>query len=49
MKEIYDALVLDSGKPCKLWQRHYDHLEYGAFQHLKNMVRGFPNFKVAQI
>jgi hypothetical protein len=48
-KEMYNALVLDSGKPCELWHMHFGHLHHGALRLLKNMVQGLPDFKVEYI
>jgi hypothetical protein len=42
----HGALVQDSTKLCELWHMHLDHSHYGAFPILKNLVRGFSNFKI---
>jgi hypothetical protein len=48
-RQMYNDLVLDSGKLCELWHRHFAHLHYRALPLLKNVVQGLPNFKEEQI
>lgn len=44
-----DTLVHDSGNLCKLWYKHFGHLNHGALPLLMDMVYGLPNFKVEKI
>jgi hypothetical protein len=40
------ALLTSSDNLCELWHKRFGHLNYGSLPLLKDMVVGFPNFKV---
>jgi hypothetical protein len=40
------ALLISCDNLCELWHRRFGHLNHGSLSLLKDMVVGFPNFKV---